>query len=277
MAYQYGDKSLSDDLIKRMIPILVLWSKFSWTKFHTYSDLQRAIGANTPRLGWHLGRIDDIFKMLSVKHKRYIPTLNTLIASSTTGIPSDGLGKVDKGYEGLSKAGKKAYAIGKNAEAHDYDYNWVLNELGLEIPTLMEETFINEARTSKSCSAAEGERHRRLKEYIAQHPEAINVKVYSKAENEHKLLSGDQLDVFIITPDEIWAVEVKSIISDNCDILRGIFQCVKYRAVLEAERMIKKTGKAVKTLLVIEGKMPAELKMIAGHLDISIIEEFVID
>ena len=67
-------------------------------------------------------------------------------------------------------------------------------------------------------------------------------------------------------------VEVKSEISDDADILRGIYQCVKYDAVLKAERCVhcaKVDNYPVREILVLEGKMLAEKASVALLLNVS--------
>lgn len=271
MAYSYNDGSPMDFRIKKIIPVLIQWAKYSWEEKHTYDDLRIAIDAKTPRLGRELGYVEDILKNLSTD----IPTLNALVCNSK-GVPSDGFDYVDSGYSSLSLKGKKIFARGQNALAHKYDYSWVLNELGLELPTMLSSAFIKSARkkANKNFSGGEGKEHKRLKEYICANPDSIDIDNVLSASMEAPLLSGDKLDIRIETTSSLWAVEVKSIISDENDILRGIFQCVKYRAVLEAEKSVEPHKKVVAVLLVIEGEMPQRLAQIAGVLGVKYIDKF---
>ena len=52
---------------------------------------------------------------------------------------------------------------------------------------------------------------------------------------------------------------MKSIRSDVFDIERGLFQCVKYDALIEAEQMVCQIPPRHRTLLVLEGTPPSEL------------------
>lgn len=89
---------------------------------------------------------------------------------------------------------------------------------------------------------------------------------------EYTLLSGDRLDVYFQLKDGTQvAVEVKSDISDDADILRGIYQCVKYDAVLKAERCVhcvKGDHCPVKVILVLEREMPIEKISVASLLNV---------
>jgi len=51
--------------------------------------------------------------------------------------------------------------------------------------------------------------------------------------------SSDVIDVYFTQTSECIAVETKSRISDVNDITRGIFQCEKYQAVLEASLLAR--------------------------------------
>ena len=54
------------------------------------------------------------------------------------------------------------------------------------------------------------------------------------SELEKTLPSGDAIDVFFENSQHWVGVEVKSKISNEFDILRGLYQCVKYQAVMES-------------------------------------------
>jgi hypothetical protein len=71
-----------------------------------------------------------------------------------------------------------------------------------------------------------------------------------------------------LSPGEQLAVEVKSRRSNDLDLKRGIFQCVKYRAVLEAENKAGKIKSTVRACLVSERKLPNELARLAKLFDI---------
>ena len=62
---------------------------------------------------------------------------------------------------------------------------------------------------------------------------------------EHELLSGDRVDVVCFTESELVAVEVKSRDSNWQDLRRGVYQCVKYRAVLCAQEASQREVRCV--------------------------------
>jgi hypothetical protein len=68
------------------------------------------------------------------------------------------------------------------------------------------------------------------------------------------------------------AVEVKSILSSEADILRGIFQCVKYRALLDAVVAIEQLELVATSRLAIEGSLPESLRRIASTLGVTVVD-----
>jgi len=87
---------------------------------------------------------------------------------------------------------------------------------------------------------------------------------------EERLASFDEMDVWFMMPGEQLAVEVKSIISNEPDIRRGIFQCVKYRAVLEAQATENKVESRIRVRLVSETRFSAKLQRLAQLLDVEL-------
>lgn len=78
---------------------------------------------------------------------------------------------------------------------------------------------------------------------------------------EKLLRSLDEIDVWFVSSGEQLAVEVKSRRSTDPDLERGIFQCVKYRALLQAENTAKK---------IVERELPAELNRHAKSFQIDV-------
>ena len=65
-------------------------------------------------------------------------------------------------------------------------------------------------------SGGEVDNHKKLKEYIYNHPESIGVKDFKRRHMEYILLSGDRLDVYFeLNNGAQIAVEIKSISSSD--------------------------------------------------------------
>ncbi|WP_158665356.1 hypothetical protein [Sinorhizobium fredii] len=84
--------------------------------------------------------------------------------------------------------------------------------------------------------------------------------------------SGDKIDVLFDAPGRLVAVEVKSSISNDVDLTRGLFQCVKYRAVMEAERGVSGARHSVDALVVVGRRFPAALRALQNSLGVQVVE-----
>jgi len=117
--------------------------------------------------------------------------------------------------------------------------------------------------------SAESKEHKKLKEWVATHPQKLGLrKSFGKGVSESPLLSGDTIDVLFSDGNEYVAVEVKSCRSNDEDFRRGIYQCVKYRKVKEAEHLPNNVS--VRALLVTERELNAELRGRARLLEVSL-------
>ena len=269
------------EIALKMIPVLIRWAQASWDKPHYYSDLSAAIGYGSSPIGHILGEIKDIMDEVSKKNGgKKIPPLNALAQQKSTGLPADGFDYVIPNYSSLSPASKAGEVKRINLEAHQYDWDWVLEALELEPAKIFTETDIKKLREKSYVGYGKGEgpEHKAIKEYIADHPESIGIKkkvVFKKT--EYPLPSGDQLDVYLkFRNGNRMAIEVKPSTSPNEDITRGIFQCVKYQAVMDALRSVEYGNYENETRLVIGGKMSEANKRLANDLGIVFIEEFKI-
>jgi hypothetical protein len=115
---------------------------------------------------------------------------------------------------------------------------------------------------------AESEEHKRLKHWVAKNPRALGLsKSFGNGSIEHRLLSGDEVDVLFSNGLSFRTVEVKSCKSNDVDLRRGIYQCVKYREVKSAEH--KPYQSDVQSILVVERDLNKELAYRAKLLGVS--------
>lgn len=262
----------------KMIPVLIYWATVSKSP-HTYGELSKAVGHHTDQIGRVLGLIDDVFNALKKARPEFknMPTLNCLVISKTTKLPSNGFDYVSQDYSSLTGEQKADQMKRLNSEAYYYDrWDDVLDALELTPYKGSDNKAykISIRKGTFSKYGSEGVKHKVLKEYIYNHPECIGIKNVKHKEMEHTLLSGDRLDVYFQLKDDTQiAVEVKSSISDNADILRGVYQCIKYEAILNAEQSVKGNHYQVKTLLVLEEDMPMSIASEAVALHIKFKEK----
>ena len=257
----------SYELAKQMIPVLISWAQENRSPQY-YGTLSKSIGHSTPRIGKQLGIIASIFHDLEIAANKEVPLLNALVINQNSKRPSDGLGDVIDGYDEWDEKRKINEAKKRNNKAYAYkDWPWVLKALGLMPYNGSSEESIRKGSFKKGDS--EGPYHKALKEYILEHPKKFSVTDVKAKENEHILLSGDRLDAyFLLKNGKQIAIEVKSRISDDADILRGIYQCVKYKAILSAECIAHGQNVNVDSFLVIEKEMSEENRKTANMLSV---------
>ena len=257
----------SYELARQMLPVIISWAQEHRSPQY-YSTLAKTIGHKTPRIGFQLGRVADIINQLNKESGEKVPYLNALVVSKSSKRPSDGLGDVIDEYYSLSEEKKIDFAYKINQEAYEYKkWPWVLKSLGLLPFNGKTEEAVRKG--SYGNSASEGPYHKALKEYVIKHPEHFNVCDVKERKDEHTILSGDRLDVYFKLNDgKQVAAEVKSRISDDADILRGIYQCVKYKAVLAAECLAHGENANVDAFLVVEKEMSEENRKTANMLSI---------
>lgn len=122
-------------------------------------------------------------------------------------------------------------------------------------------------------SGGEGDSHKELKEYIFNNPHVIGIEEYKEKEKEHILLSADRIDVwFKLSDGACVAVEVKSHISSEADVLRGIFQCVKYKAIMDAEDKAHQIEASNSSILVLGGALSEHNKYYSDMLGVTVID-----
>lgn len=239
--------------VRAMIPVLIHWAKSGQT-YHTYEDLANAIGKKRGTwIGHVLGCIQDVIETLSKQSGRNIPTLNALVNQKATGLPANGFEYVSKKYREMSPQDKRIYVDGLNKRTCDYlNWDWVLASLELSPFKPFTKNEISEIlHVQPHYGGGEGEEHKNLKKYILSHPDILGISGVVKAETEYSLPSGDKLDVYfeLSNGDKI-AIEVKPSISDDADLIRGIFQCIKYGSILEAIRKVEAENYSIKIILL---------------------------
>ena len=121
------------DIVPQIIPILIYWAKMGESN-HTYSDLTRELGYDKfSGIGYQLGYVADVLHRLQdITHKE-IPTLNGLIRSKNSNLPSSGFSYVYGTFNKLLEEKKIEIVKTKNEEAIKFDdWDWVLDMLGLK-------------------------------------------------------------------------------------------------------------------------------------------------
>lgn len=254
----------------------------------TYAELARRVGflnrhgVPYPRLGRVLGKMGNLVDSVQPSLPEKIPIIQSLVVNKSglnRGIPDDGIKAFWKDYDKLTRPEKenKAYAEWQIIAEFGSRWNTVLIKLNLsaiDAPTL-------ERQKTYRGSGGESPAHKALKNHIKNNPHLVSVDDNAESFEEYALPSLDTLDILFKTPTCWTAVEVKSSVSDyfKGDYERGIYQTVKYTALLRAMRNDTKYNipKTIRVILALEKALPSELCELKSLLEIEVIEHITFD
>jgi hypothetical protein len=268
-----NDEKLYVKRAKAAFPILVRQARAEKPIY--YSDLAREIGMpNARNLNFVLGAIGNSIKELEKKSNRKIPLINFLVINKSEEMPGSGVEDFIeyKYFESLNKNQKRKVVDKILSDIYLYkDWYWVLSELNLKP---LETNFDQKLKEPKPFygKGGESQEHKDFKNYIADNPTLFNLSSKLSGITEYELPSMDLIDVVFENKDEIIGIEVKSFISNSADIQRGLFQCVKYKALLEAEQIVNDQIPNSRVILALENKLPEKLIGIKNQLGIEVYE-----
>lgn len=257
----------------KALPYLVCYAKAK--KTISYSKLAELIGMPNPRnLNMVLAEIGYILSKLD----RDIPIIQSIVVSKTTGLPSTGLSEFIKGYDKVTNKEKRIIFEIEREKVFEYDkWDAILRDLGLEPIIFDIEDEVRKIRSGKYGKGGEGELHKAMKEIISKHPYVIGLSESATLiSKEYTLWSADCVDIMFEykkgrTKTAI-AIEVKASNSDSADIFRGLFQCIKYKSIMQAMNKIENTYSDFRVILALENELPIEYNEIRDILEIEVID-----
>lgn len=257
------------------LPILVRQAK-SHEKIY-YSQLASEMGMPNPRnLNYVLGAIGNAIKHIEQAQKIKIPLINCLVVSKSSELPSDGItGFINKkDFEKLPSHEKDLYFAEEFSEIFHYkQWDQVLHFLGLE-PLKNDFVKIEKLKnqTKERFGGGESQYHIDFKNYIKNNPSSLGLRPSLVGETEYILPSMDAIDVIFKDKDLFIGIEAKSRISNENDILRGVFQTIKYKALIKAEQIIHDQTPNYRVILALEGLLPNNLQGICNQLGVEVIQ-----
>ena len=273
-----GGTALYQKRAAQALPLLVRQAKVHQPVF--YKALADEMGMPFAlNLNYVLGTIGNELANLSSKWKMKIPPIQCLVVNQHTGIPSRGIGWFVPDRDVFLKGTPQQKRQIVNAMLADVfafsRWDDVLAEFGLKpantrprskppLPPPMTSGF----------GGGESEDHRRLKEYVAEHPEIVGLPANLKrGETEFGLPSADCIDVLFRNKSAWIGAEVKSALSGEDDIVRGMFQCIKYRALIEASQKYQLEAVDARVVLVLGKHLPGNLLWAKNLFGTDIIED----
>ena len=252
----------------------------------TYQRLAELIGRRNKHgvpwargLGHVLGRVTSLIDSVASRLSEVPPYLTTVVVLSSganAGLPDKGVSGRWHGYDLLSRDEMKAKVDAEYQRILRFGSRWndVLRALGLS--SIAPDQASGKPQARGGWAGGESEQHKALKRYVREHPEQFGAGADWFAQEEYVLRSLDELDV-MFKGDRHWVgIEVKSRVSDRLprDYERGLYQVVKYRAVLEAQARVDhpRDPPSVRVLLVLESTLPVEYRQLAVELDVEYVE-----
>lgn len=241
-----------------------------------YSDLAEELGMKNPRnLNYVLGSIGQTLERLSKAWKCRVPPIQCLVVNKITGLPGEGIGWFVSKKEDFSKLTLRQKRAVVDAELQRiFSYpKWDAVLKGLKLKSVEFDFSPLIRKASHGFGGGESESHKALKEFVAKNPRSIGLGVGTpRGATEYNLPSGDSLDVSFNVKKGWVAAEVKSSVSNQSDIVRGLYQCIKYRAVMEAVLLTQSLPQNARVLLVLESALPAGLIPLRNMLGVEVVE-----
>lgn len=178
-----------------------------------------------------------------------IPPINTIVVSKSTGYPSTGADELAHYFFEDSGAGmasdRNAYLDAAMDAVYQY-HKWDQVAAALGVVRLepsggnvgADRGEVLPLPQIPMVRSPESREHQALKRWVRDHPERMeDFGTFPPGKNEVLLSSGDRLDVLFDNTKQRMAVEVKTSTCSEDELMRGVYQCVKYRAVIRAEQL----------------------------------------
>lgn len=281
-------KKWREKTARRMIPLLVWCAQNK--KTITYGELDKEIQrrhwghhVHAAAYGWPAGAIADALIETASKWKTRIPPLNALVVVKKTGIPGDGCDYylehyLHKNVRITTNSQREAMAEETMNKVWEFDeWGEILKEYGLapikdNIPCLLLHTNKRKPRKGGWSTGPESKEHRALKEWVAKNPQILEDDIrFRNGKVEYLFASADRADVVFSHKRGCIAVEVKANNANDADIERGIYQCIKYKALLRAELSVNGDIPNGRSILVSERDLSEALQRLAGFLGVRVV------
>ena len=249
------------------LPLLVRQAEAGRT-IH-YEQLARELGMPNPRnLNYVLGSIGTSLQNLGQLWGQEIPPIQALVTNKSTGLPGRGFTEFlpDPGAFRRATSARRLVIHQRVTDMVHFYERWrgVLAHFEAQP---WKGPPPEAATHSFGDHGGESPEHQAFKEAVHLHPVWFGIPK-CPVSVEYSFVTGDAVDVLFTHGTRMWGIEVKSAVSQEGDILRGLFQCVKYRALLQAEQAAAGNACFVNVYLACEHKFPAKLLGVAHVLGV---------
>lgn len=272
MAFDYDDVQdltpMRSMVLPYVLPILIRRAKEG--RPITYSELageikqEYGVAPDPGRMtwwGWLVGTVGMMVRDWGKGQGLVIPPINVIVINKVTKAPGTGADHVAAYFkvDGIDmKKSRTAYMNAATEAVYDYGKkNWdrLAAAAGADILPLRHGK-VDDAEPIPlpripTKFGAESREHMALKLWAALHPAVFReYGKFSPGKNEKVLSSGDRLDAYFFNGKDRLAVEVKASNANDDELMRGVYQCIKYRAVMRAENEARRLAPTVSAVLV---------------------------
>jgi hypothetical protein len=200
-----------------------------------------------------------------------IPYIQAMVVAQNKKLPSDGLKEFKPDYPNFSTEKKNDYIKHEYQRIFEFGERWnfILDKLMIKPEGDLNIYKNTNIKKLYNPFGSEGSpEHKKLRDYIAIHPELIGFRNKTSVNTEYPLKSGDLVDIVFMNETKVLGVEVKSKRSGEDDHERGIFQCIKYREILKSEDKIRNLNREVDCILVHEEVLTDKLNRVKIKLKV---------
>lgn len=242
-----------------------------------YSDLADELKMANPRnLNYVLGAIGKSIKELATEWKEEIPPLQCLVVNKNTGLPGEGVEWFIsdlKDFKNRTPEERRQILDIELVKVFNY-VKWREVLAAFNLKPLMNDPTVAAlvAKAGQGGGVGECEDHRALKNFVANNPNVIGLSGFSEGTTEYCFPSADRIDVAFQDGERWVGVEVKGPSSPDADIVRGLFQTVKYIALREAELKSGFRKGQTEVILVLSRRLPAHLKQLKNLLGVNVVD-----
>lgn len=230
--------------------------------------------------GSPVGLVGYVLQTLGDEWGTTLPPLNVIVVGKTSRQPGSGADPLLEDYfnaVGRSFTPRQRRVLVDEAQraVFDYGHRWkdVAEALWVRVWTpsagRSTETDILKLPKRGGVGARESLEHISLKVWAKAHPAFFQRHGrFAPGENEYPLSSGDVVDVHFTNRRQRLAVEVKPSHASPDELKRGVFQVVKYRAVMRAEQRALCQVPNAQAVLLTTTRPDAELWALLRRLEV---------
>lgn len=233
--------------------------------------------AHAASYGKPAGRIGDVLVLLSNEWGENIPPLNAILVNQRTKVAGSGADYYLRKFAGLGKlTAKQRQALAEDAIDAVFDYQ-KLTDIAKHFDLTLSSEFANDQSLVpiegppgvSRGSGGEKAAHKDLKLWVMHNPQIFKqFGVFGTGKPEFWLDSGDEIDVLFQNERAWLGVEVKAGDSEP-EMWRGVFQCIKYRALLRAICKQRGLVPIAQSILVIDTRPSERVRQLAKRLNVN--------